>query len=213
LCEDDNKVIGVIASDNESYMADLVILAMGTWSPVLAKRLTEIVSHVAQPIFYFRPTNVDLYKSSQFPVWAADLSKTGWYGFPATSDGTVKVSNHGPGRQVHPDDKREIEPEDEARCREFLFRNIPSLAEVPLSASRTCLYCDSWDGNFYIDYDPELAGLVYATGGSGHAFKFTPVLGQLVADVVEHKPNRYSSRFAWRPKGAETVKEQARFQG
>ena len=61
--------------------------------------------------------------------------------------------------------------------------------------------------------DISKAGLVYATGGSGHAFKFTPVLGRIVADVVERKPNAYSSRFAWREPTAQAVKEQARFKG
>ncbi len=187
--------------------------ATGTWSPLLSNRLSTVISQVAQPIFYFRPKNVDLYKAHVFPVWAADLSHTGWYGFPVTRDGTVKVSNHGPGRKVHPDDNRETVTGDEVRCRKFLGDNLPSLAEAPLASSRTCLYCDSWDGNFYIDHDPELPGLVYATGGSGHAFKFAPVLGRIVADVVELKPNPYSSRFAWREPTAQPVKEQARFKG
>lgn len=213
LQENSKQVTGVIGSDSEVYAADLVIVAMGTWSPLLAPRLASIITHVAQPIFYFRPENTDLYEGHQFPVWASNLSKTGWYGFPVNRDGIVKVSNHGPGRAVHPDVAREIAPEDEVKCRKFLSENLPSLGDVPLASSRVCLYCDSWDGNFYIDHDPELPGLVYATGGSGHAFKFTPVLGRLVADVVERKPNPYTSRFAWRERGIAAVKEQARCQG
>jgi len=190
-----------------------VILAAGSWSPLLADRLKEIITHLAQPIFYFRPKNLELFRGDKFPVWAADLSKTGWYGFPVTKEGIVKISNHGPGRRVQPEDKRETTPEDEARCRRFLAESLPSLADALLVNSRTCLYCDSWDGNFYIDHDPERPGLVYATGGSGHAFKFTPVLGRLVADIVEHKQNRFAARFAWRPRGTVSVKEQARFLG
>lgn len=213
LSENGKQITGVIANDGERYKADVVILAMGTWSPLLSGRLTEIVSHVAQPIFYFQPKNFELYKGNRFPVWAADLSRTGWYGFPATADGTVKVSNHGPGMEVDPNDKRETTSQDENWCREFLSKSLPGLAEAPLAHSRTCLYCDSWDGDFYIDHDPERPGLVYATGGSGHAFKFTPILGQIVADVVERKLNRHAARFAWRQRGSESVKEQARYRG
>jgi sarcosine oxidase/L-pipecolate oxidase len=57
-----------------------------------------------------------------------------------------------------------------------------------------------------------MPGLVYATGGSGHGFKFAPVLGRIVADVVEGKPNSYASRFAWREAGTDR-KEQARYRG
>jgi glycine/D-amino acid oxidase-like deaminating enzyme len=61
-----------------------------------------------------------------------------------------------------------------------------------------CLYCDTFDGAFWIDHDPEHSGLVVAAGDSGHAFKFTPVLGGLIADVVEGKPNAWSARYRWR---------------
>jgi len=213
LITNDHSVTGVVGSDGQRYSADLVVLATGTWSPLLSQRLADVIRHVAQPIFYFRPKNVDLYRAKSFPVWAADLSKTGWYGFPVTREGIVKVSNHGPGRNVHPDDDRQTAANDETRCRTFLAESLPHLAEAPLAGSRTCLYCDTWDGNFYIDRDPELSGLIYATGGSGHAFKFTPVLGRLVADVIEEKANPYNARFAWRTRGTTAVKEQARFQG
>jgi glycine/D-amino acid oxidase-like deaminating enzyme len=39
---------------------------------------------------------------------------------------------------------------------------------------------------------------VVAAGDSGHGFKFAPVLGGLIADVVERRPNSWSPRFAWR---------------
>jgi glycine/D-amino acid oxidase-like deaminating enzyme len=113
---------------------------------------------------------------------------------------------------VLPDDDRKTTEEDEIRCRNFLKESLPGLANARLANSRTCLYCDTWDGDFYIDHVPEWPGLIVATGGSGHAFKFTPMLGTIVADVVECKPNKYAARFAWRERGGE-VKEQARYRG
>jgi glycine/D-amino acid oxidase-like deaminating enzyme len=47
----------------------------------------------------------------------------------------------------------------------------------------------------------EREGLVVAAGGSGHAFKFSPLIGRLIADVAEGRPNRFAHRFAWRDKG------------
>jgi glycine/D-amino acid oxidase-like deaminating enzyme len=41
---------------------------------------------------------------------------------------------------------------------------------------------------------------VTVRGDSGHAFKFAPVLGALIADVVEAKPNRWAHRFRTRAK-------------
>src|SRR5438477_376666 len=47
--------------------------------------------------------------------------------------------------------------------------------------------------------DPDRPGVVVATGDSGHAFKFAPVLGFLIADVVEDRGHPLEARFAWRP--------------
>jgi glycine/D-amino acid oxidase-like deaminating enzyme len=75
-----------------------------------------------------------------------------------------------------------------------------------------CVYCDTWDGNFLIGRHPDIEGLTVSTGGSGHAFKFAPVLGRLTADAMEGIANPYSGRFAWRPVG-EPAAEGARYTG
>lgn len=44
-----------------------------------------------------------------------------------------------------------------------------------------------------------------------HGFKFTPVLGEIIADAVEKKPNKAGENFKWRlPKGGK-VSEACRF--
>jgi sarcosine oxidase / L-pipecolate oxidase len=75
------------------------------------------------------------------------------------------------------------------------------MTEAPVAASRICCYGDSMDGHFLIDHDPDRPGLVVAAGDSGHAFKFTPVLGGLIADAVEKKSHPWLPRFAWRAAG------------
>ena len=64
--------------------------------------------------------------------------------------------------------------------------------------SRLCLYADAFDGDFVITPHPGRPGVVVATGGSGHGFKFAPILGKLIADAVEGRTN---PRFAWRALG------------
>ena len=48
-----------------------------------------------------------------------------------------------------------------------------------------------------------------ATGGSGHAYKFAPVLGELIADVALEQPTRYAEKFRWRPTLAPTRSDEA----
>ena len=212
LLQEGSRVVGVVTAGAEEHRADTVVVAAGAWTPTLLPHLRDLMWPVAQPILYFRPKQPDDYRVPHFPPWAADISRTGWYGFSATEDGTVKIANHGPGRRVHPDESRDVPPGEEARFRRFLRQSIPALADAPLSGSRLCLYCDTWDGNFWIDRDPEKEGLVVATGGSGHGFKFAPILGGIIADVVERVPNPYAARFAWRSRGGLTS-EAARHTG
>lgn len=206
------RVIGIESTDAVTRRADLVVIACGAWTPTILPHLRGVMQAVGQPVLHFGVDTPQSFRPPRFPPWAADIARTGWYGFPAMPDGTLKIANHGPGRKVRPEDPRAVPPDEEDHFRSFLRSALPSLAEAPLIGSRLCLYCDTWDGNFWIDHDPDRPGLVVAAGGCGHAFKFAPILGGLIADVVEHVPNPYASRFARRVR-AETRTERARFAG
>ncbi|KAK7691746.1 hypothetical protein QCA50_005146 [Cerrena zonata] len=68
----------------------------------------------------------------------------------------------------------------------------PELAEKPFSGTRMCWYTDSPDDDWIISRHPTDQGLVLATSGSGHAYKFLPTIGSLVADLIEDKLEPYS---------------------
>jgi glycine/D-amino acid oxidase-like deaminating enzyme len=212
LLERGSRVAGIVAADGSEHRADVVLVAAGAWTPSLVPHLESVVWVSAQPVFHVRTGDPARLQPPRFSCWTADISRTGWYGFPALDDGTVKIANHGPGRPVDPDGSRDVEPADVERCREFLAGSFPELASAPLIEARLCLYCDSWDGNFLIDHDPDRPGLVVAAGDSGHGFKFAPVLGDIIADVVERRPNAAAERFRWRRRG-ELSAEDARFTG
>ena len=196
--EDGARVGGIVTTKGERLPCDVVLLAAGAWTPLLAPQLAWAMWPVAQPVFHLRPEDPAAWRPPRFTVWAAAIATTGWYGFPANASGIVKIANHGPGRRVDPDAPRVIEPGDEQRLREFLRESLPALAEAPLVLAKTCLYCDAFDGDFWIGRDPDRPGLAVAAGDSGHGFKFAPVLGEVIADAIEEKPSRFTERFAWR---------------
>src|SRR5207253_9315181 len=146
--------------------------------------------------FHLAPRDPSLFGGERFPVFGADISSTGWYGFPL-HEGVVKIANHGDGRILHPSSPaRAVTDEEIAALRRFLAATFPALANAPLLHTRICVYCDTWDGHFWIAPDPDRAGLVLATGGSGHAFKFAPLWGGLTADAAG---GNVHPRFRWRP--------------
>ncbi|HWU89142.1 MAG TPA: FAD-dependent oxidoreductase, partial [Kofleriaceae bacterium] len=57
----------------------------------------EWLRAVGQLVFHLRPADPSPFEAARFPVFGADISRTGYYGFPATRDGIVKIANHGAG--------------------------------------------------------------------------------------------------------------------
>ena len=196
------RVTGVVTTSGASLSAEVVLLAAGAWTPRLAPHLAGVMWPVAQPVFHLLPHDPDAWRPPRFTVWAAAIAETGWYGFPANASGLVKIANHGPGRRVDPEAPRELEAGDEEKLRVFLRESLPELSEAPLVAGKTCLYCDSFDGDFFIGRDPDRPGLAVASGDSGHGFKFAPVIGSVIADAIEEKSSRFTARYGWRTPSA-----------
>lgn len=213
LMESGLRVTGVRCATGARFEADEVLLAAGAWTGRLHPALATEFSPVAQPVFMLRPPDPRPFTADGFPVFTADIKRTGWYGFPAMADGLVKLANHGPGRRLDPDAPRSVTDEEVARLRSFLEDYLPALAGAPVAASRVCLYCDTADGDFWLARDPERESLTVAAGGSGHGFKFTPVLGRLAADALEGRTNPVLDRFRWRTGESGRRAEAARFEG
>ncbi|HEU0207672.1 MAG TPA: FAD-dependent oxidoreductase [Candidatus Udaeobacter sp.] len=200
LDERDNRVSGIVLSDGQRIAADFVVMAVGAWTPYLLPFTKNFFRATGQPVFHVKPSQPEMFLAEHFPVFGADITTTGYYGFPINRDGVVKIANHGPGREISPDSpERVVTGDDEESLREFLASTFSSLADAPIVYARVCMYCDTHDGHFWIAPDPEREGLVIAAGDSGHGFKFAPVLGEIIADAVEQKGNPLLEKFRWRP--------------
>jgi glycine/D-amino acid oxidase-like deaminating enzyme len=200
LDEHNGRVGGIVLDDRRSLTADVVIMAVGAWTPYLLPFTKSFFRSTGHAVFHLKPRQRDLFLPERFPVFGADLSSTGFYGFPLGREGVVKIARHGPGREMSPDSPEAVVAAgEEAMMREFLAETFPALANAPVIYSRICFYCDTNDGDFWIAPDPERAGLVVAAGDSGHGFKFAPVLGEIIADAVEDKKYPLLEKFRWRP--------------
>jgi sarcosine oxidase / L-pipecolate oxidase len=200
LDESDDGVSGIVLGTGERIASDFAVMTVGAWTPYLLPFTKKFFRASGQPVFHLQPRQRELFVAERFPVFGADITTTGYYGFPINRDGVIKIANHGPGREMSPESpKRAVTPEDEKNLREFLSSTFPGLADAPIVYSRVCMYCDTHDGHFWIARDPERQGLVIAAGDCGHGFKFAPVLGEIIADAVEGKPNSILQKFRWRP--------------
>lgn len=210
LDEGDGCVRGVVLQNGERIAADRVIFATGAWTPSLLPFAKPYFRSTAQPVFHLAPVQPELFAAVRFPVFGADISTRGYYGFPLNRDGVVKIANHGAGRELPAESNdRSVSREDENRLRDFLRATFPALADAPIVYTHVCLYCDTADGDFWIAADPERPELIIAAGDNGHGFKFAPVLGEMIADVAEGRPNPMLPRFRWRPEVAAGARKEA----
>lgn len=75
----------------------------------------------------------------------------------------------------------------------------PELRDRPFSKTRLCWYSDTPTADFLIDYHPGWRGLFIATGDSGHAFKFLPVIGEKITDcIMRNCPPEFRGKWDWK---------------
>jgi Glycine/D-amino acid oxidases (deaminating) len=86
--------------------------------------------------------------------------------------------------------------------KDFVAKNLPELTPFGITGVRNCWYTDSIDNSFVVAEVPGQPGLVVCSGGSGHGFKFLPVLGREVVKIIEARSdeelNEYGKRWRWR---------------
>ena len=194
-----NRVAGILLNDGRYFELgshELALVAAGAWTRDLVPPLKHMLTACGQVVFHFQLPDhlITNYIEDNFPGYLADTPNTGFYGFPSLEDGTLKIGNHGTGHIMEDISKEAINQKlenvrasEERKFRDFIRRSWPEIAKagVPTIYSRMCMYCDSYDGNFIIDWHPTVSNLLVATGGSGHGFKFAPIIGGIIADRVE----------------------------
>ena len=190
----------VQSREGNRFSAGHILLAAGTGCIALLPELAQAMQATGHPVYHFRPNDPSLFQAPKLPVFAADISNTGWYGFPwHPKEGVVKIACHARGLLLDPEaDDRRVTDAEVRGAKRFLKQSFPQLANAPLVYTRRCLYTDTQDGHFWIDRHPDISNLSVSTGGSGHGMKMGPVLGKLAADMVEEKLNPMLARFAWR---------------
>ena len=71
-----------------------------------------------------------------------------------------------------------------------LASHVPGLGDKHVK-SETCLYTQTPDGHFVVGMLPGQKNIVVAGGFSGHGFKFTPVIGEILKDLALEGKTRF----------------------
>lgn len=167
-----------------SYEANSLVITAGAWAgPLLAEHGT-CLRVLRQVPMWFQTTNDGHFRRDRFPAFIADTPQGHYYGLPMIDQKGVKVARHyGAAELLSPDGidrvptKADVEP-----VEAFLRQHMPVVGS--LQHAEVCLYTLTPDRHFIIDRHPEHPNVVVAAGFSGHGFKFAPVVGEVLADLV-----------------------------
>lgn len=215
-----NTVSGVRLTNSTELVADLTILAAGAWSGSLID-LRGICKATGQAVCYMpitaeeearlapRPTILNLSTGLFMIPPSKRLMKIARHGHgylnpttiphPESDDPTQTITISLPYTQVD-DPSQAVPAEGQRQCRDFLTAIHPSLSvpSRPFTKSKICWYMDTRDGDFLISYHPTYKGLFVATGGSGHGFKFLPIIGDAILEcVLGRTPEDFKGKWEW----------------
>ena len=191
-----------VRTDRGDYQARTLIISAGAWASQLLAQLGLPLRVERRVLCWFEPHGgYEPFNEAHFPIYIWDCGDgVSFYGFPY-QPGTkgVKVAIHTVGELCTPETiNRQLTPNDTAHLQSLLASRIPALTG-PLVDSATCMYTLTPDEHFIIAHHPEHANVIVASPCSGHGFKFTPVIGEILADLAIHGQTAHDIRlFAMR---------------
>ncbi|KAH6989671.1 FAD dependent oxidoreductase [Ilyonectria sp. MPI-CAGE-AT-0026] len=222
------RVIGIKTCDGKRHFSDLVVVAAGGWTPSIIPEAHQTVETTAGTVLFidvpkhrqdlwtrFHPDNYPIwsyrrgdgdnyYQGNSFPITKTGRLKFGFRGrkvslalTKATRPANLRIST--PRTKYTEDPISTVPLYALSRMKEVIAQALPELAEFGFSDNRLCWYTDSVDNNYVIDYVPEYSNSLFiCTGGSGHGFKFLPVLGRHVKNQLERTPDQFTPLWKWR---------------
>ncbi|KAK5995150.1 L-pipecolate oxidase [Cladobotryum mycophilum] len=224
LVTERKKVVGAKLNDSRVLRAELVFVAAGAWTGSLID-LRGRIEATAQPLGYVDITAEEFQVAAKLPVV---LNFTSGLFIIPPQEKVLKIARHSYGylnpvtvtTALPPSPSEERKPivvsrpmtyrdgtgtgrlpsEADRALRQALQHLTPlkGLESRPWKETRLCWYADTCDGDWLVDWHPGWDGLFIATGDSGHAYKFLPVLGDKFVDCLIGKGDKLGEKWKWK---------------
>jgi sarcosine oxidase len=170
-----------------TYEAAKIVLCAGPWIRELVGAMAPPLVVERQTVLWFRPPgDRPLWRPDRFPIFMCEFDDGQLvYGFPLQERGW-KAAVHYEGEPVRDvrTMRRDVQPQDVARVRKAVARLFPWVMDAELTHAAVCLYTDTQDLRFIIDFLPGLPQVLVSSPCSGHGFKFASVIGEMQAALL-----------------------------
>jgi sarcosine oxidase len=162
-----------VSTSDGSYDAGALVLAPGRWAADLLDLPLRVESRT---VGWYAPADPVLFAAERFPVWIWERPDgTAPYGFPDVGTG-VKTA-------VHSSTTRSAALWQPDEVADLIAPLLPGLGDSVLRISE-CTYTLTPDEHYVVGHHPGFERVVVACGFSGHGFKLTPVIGEVLADLA-----------------------------
>jgi sarcosine oxidase len=183
------------------YEAGRILLAAGAYNTFLIDGMGIPLAPKRVPVYWIAPPSRQDFSLGEFPVnfWQVPLPGSNntsrymeFYSLPITGiRGRVKAAPHNNLKDWDPDSPYgAVSAVEKEEMRLLLRPYIPCLAHADMDAG-SCLYTTTPDGEFFLGMLPQNHRVALAAL-AGHGFKFAPVLGEILANVLMGNPPEFN---------------------
>jgi len=174
-----------VRTNKQTYAAQKLVITAGAWSKDLLADLGIKLRVLRKHLHWYTTNTVSYRADNACPAFFFEVPQGHFYGFPQIDERGVKVADHTGGTEISDplSDDRSTETEDVSRVENFLSEFLPGVSRTAYHHA-VCYYTMSPDTHFIVDRHPVHGNVVFAAGLSGHGFKFTSVLGEVLSDLA-----------------------------
>jgi sarcosine oxidase len=193
-----NKNSVKVITDKGKYQAEKLIISAGAWIKNFVEKPRQDLFKVYRQVFYWFDVadNYKQFKLGNFPIFIWEFGR--WendfvYGFPAIDgeNGGLKIATETYLETTNPDNvSREVsQTEIDEVFEKYIENRIVGVSRKCVKTA-TCLYTVMPKAKFLIDYLPDNERVIIASPCSGHGFKHSAAIGEILAELVIEEKSR-----------------------
>jgi len=192
----------IVRTESGRYTAGRVVVSAGAWiNHLLGNEWSALFSISRQVLCWFDVNDgIESFVPSRFPVfiWVFGSEQDDFnYGIPAIDGpkGGVKIGTEQHLTETDPDtvDRNVTAAEIDEIYRRYVQDRLPGLSPRCIKAS-VCLYTTTPGSRFVIDFHPAQKNLLIVSPCSGHGFKHSAAIGEIVSDLLTSGSSRMDIR-------------------
>ena len=172
------------------YKAAKVVLAAGPWiGDLLGSALARNFAVYRQVIYWFKADEIERFQQGHFPflIWIADKQEEFLSIFTVLNDSqpAVKLLTEEYVADTTPQtvNRAVAQAEISHMYNHFLANRVDGLRNECVQ-SAVCLYTNTADEHFVIDFHPQHPEIIVASPCSGHGFKHSAAIGEVIAQLA-----------------------------